>query len=74
MQILVDLPAAAAPALRAIVERWSEQAGEKLTYPMGDASGQAKMTQAMTNAAIALGALRKAVNAAVPKADPHLRG
>lgn len=55
-----------APALRSAVEEISNEIGGRLEGPHAFAK-----EEALTNAAIALGALRAAVNAKVPAGDPY---
>jgi hypothetical protein len=72
IEVKFSVPAHLAPALRSAVELVSNAVGEKLTYPMGDKTGQAAMTQSYTDAAIALGLLRKACSEAISRTNPHI--
>lgn len=67
--IKFEVHEAHAPALRSAVEEISNEIGGRLegmyTFPQ---------EQALTNAAVALGALRRAVDAKVAAGDPDYRG
>jgi hypothetical protein len=67
VQIVVEIPGHLAPALKSAVELVSAKVGDQLSGPM-----ESKRTQSYTDACIALGILRKSVNDAIVKRDPHL--
>lgn len=64
--IVLNVPAAVAPALRSVVEEMSHMVGQRLERSYGIAR-----EQALTNAAEAMGILRAAVNAKVAREDRH---
>lgn len=63
--LTITLPARVGPALRSVVEEMSMRLGERIRTPALYAT-----EQAMTDAAIALGALRASVNMAVSREHP----
>ena len=66
MKLTFDVPAELAPAFRSAVEDASATLAKRLERPWAP-----KTERALTQAVAAFGILRAAVNADVPKADPH---